>query len=393
MTVRIAKQPVNIREKLSELERPIGLKGSELLRAETAQEARELVGAGRKNLVINGAMRVAQRGTSGTGSGYTSVDRFKLSTSSGDVTLSQGSLTSGSPYDKGFRNFLRVTNTSTTAATNGYRELDYSVEAQDLANSGWVISNSNSHATISFWVRSSVSQRFYMYIRCVDGTTKSYTFPFDTIANTWVKVEQTIPGDSTLTVNNDNGQGLLIRFVVHYGTTYTGSGATNNVWRVTGSDYTQDMSTSFALTAGATFDVTGLQLEAGKNATEFEHRSYGEELALCQRYCIVYGGAERRHLGIGGMYTSTAVNITLSTPTTMRAQPVLTKVLNGNSQWLEVYVGAFGTNSNATIEMGEGGSTNNFRLYCTGAHSGSTAGYAAWVQILAGAKLILNAEL
>ena len=118
MTVRIAKQPVNIREKLSELERPIGLKGSELMRAETAQEARDLVSAGRKNLVINGAMRVAQRGTSGTGSGYTSVDRFKLSTSSGDVTLSQGSLTSGSPYDKGFRNFLRVTNTSTTAATN-----------------------------------------------------------------------------------------------------------------------------------------------------------------------------------------------------------------------------------------------------------------------------------
>ena len=93
------------------------------------------------------------------------------------------------------------------------------------------------------------------------------------------------------------------------------------------------------------------------------------------------------------MYTSTAVNISLSTPTTMRAQPVLTKVLNGNSQWLQVYVGASGTNSNATIEMGEGGSTNNFRLYCTGAHSGSTIGYATWVQILAGAKLILNAEL
>jgi hypothetical protein len=146
-------------------------------------------------------------------------------------------------------------------------------------------------------------------------------------------------------------------------------------------------------TIGNTFQYTGVQLEVGKNATEFEHRSYGEELALCQRYCIVYGGAETRHLGIASMYTSTAVNITLCTPTTMRDQPVLTKVLNGNSQWLNVYVGAFGTNSNATIEMGEGGSTNNFRLYCTGAHSGSTTGYAAWVQILAGAKLILSAEL
>ena len=327
MTVRIAKQPVNIREKLSELEKPIGLKGSELMRSETAQDARDLVSAGRKNLVINGAMRVAQRGTSGTGSGYTSVDRFKLSTSSGDVTLSQGSLTSGSPYDKGFRNFLRVTNTSTTAATNGYRELDYSVEAQDLANSGWVISNSSSYATLSFWVRSSVSQRFYMYIRCVDGTTKSYTFPFDTIANTWVKVEQTIPGDSTLTVDNDNGSGLLIRFVVHYGTDYTGTSATNNIWRVTGSDYSQDMSTSFALTTGATFDVTGLQLEVGKNATEFEHRSYGEELALCQRYYQRMGDTNTNEIVLGGYSVSGSVIYdSIQLPVEMRIVPTLTQV-------------------------------------------------------------------
>jgi hypothetical protein len=319
MTVRANKPAFNIREKLKELTHSVGLKGRELMGAATVQDARDLVSAGRKNLLINGAMQVAQRGTSGTGSGYTSVDRFKLSTSSPDVTLSQGSLTSGSPYDKGFRNFLRVTNTSTTTATNGYRELDYSVEAQDLANSGWVISNSNSHATISFWVRSSVSQRFYMYIRCVDGTAKSYTFPFDTIANTWVKVEQTIPGDSTLTVNNDNGQGLLIRFVVHYGTTYTGSGATNNVWRVTGSDYTQDMSTSFALTAGATFDVTGLQLEAGKNATEFEHRSYGEELALCQRYFQYFPAG-----AIGRWNNATQCELGAQYPVPMRTTPTTT---------------------------------------------------------------------
>jgi hypothetical protein len=383
MTVRVNKSSFNIREKLSELERPIGLKGSELMRAETAQEARDFVSAGRKNLVINGAMRVAQRGTSGTGSGYTSVDRFKLSTSSGDVTLSQGSLTSGSPYDKGFRNFLRVTNTSTTTATNGYRELDYSVEAQDLANSGWVISNSNSHATISFWVRSSVSQRFYMYIRCVDGTTKSYTFPFDTIANTWVKVEQTIPGDSTLTVNNDNGQGLLIRFVVHYGTTYTGSGATNNVWRVTGSDYTQDMSTSFALTAGATFDVTGLQLEAGKNATEFEHRSYGEELALCQRYYNRVGSGNLFH---GRMNGTTIADYSYFYPVTMRIAPQ----------------GGSGFNT-ASAEYGAIGLTvTNVGVNDTGTHSATirgyfsnsgTSGYGAYLKLTGTTYVEFNAEL
>ena len=80
MTVRANKPAFNIREKLKELTQSIGLKGRELMRAATVQDARDLVSAGRKNLLINGAMQVAQRGTSGTGSGYTSVDRFKLST-------------------------------------------------------------------------------------------------------------------------------------------------------------------------------------------------------------------------------------------------------------------------------------------------------------------------
>jgi hypothetical protein len=93
------------------------------------------------------------------------------------------------------------------------------------------------------------------------------------------------------------------------------------------------------------------------------------------------------------MYTSTAINLTLHTPTTMRTQPTITKTVNGSNVGLETYVGASGTNSNPTPELGENGDTNSFRLYCPGAHSGSTAGYAAWVQVLAGAKLTLSSEL
>ena len=385
MTVRVNKDSFNLREKLSELERPIGLKGSELMRSETAQEARDLVSAGRKNLIINGNARIAQRGTSGTGSGYKSVDRFKLATSSADVTLSQGSLTSGSPYDKGFRNFVRVTNTSTTTATNGYRELDYRVEAQDLANSGWVISNPNSYATLSFWVRSSVSQRFYMYIRCADGTAKSYTFPIDTIANTWVKVEQTIPGDPTLTVNNDNGSGLLIRFVVHYGTNYTGTSATNNIWRVTGSDYSQDMSTSFALTTGATFDVTGVQLEVGKNATEFEHRSYGEELALCQRYYF------KSTNGQGSIYADNGSNsgnvgISVPFPVRMRATPSMTLPTSVSNN-----VHNFGLGDNSYTAGGNYGSNQDGgRIYFT---NGTQRAVGTFSVLNSNAPIEFNAEL
>lgn len=284
MTVRVNKDSFNLREKLSELERPIGLKGNELMKSDTLQDVRDLVSAGRKNLIINGDMRISQRGVDAPGTGYKSVDRIHMATSTADVRSSQGSLTSGKLYDKGFRNFVRMTNTSASTANNCYREIDYKMESRDLANSGWVINNSGSYATLSAWVRSSVTQKFFVYIRSIGGTTKSYTFGFETIANTWVKIEHTIPGDSTLGVNNDNTLGMIIRFVVDYGPDYTGSSCTEEVWRVTGSDYTPDSSGTWAATAGATFDITGLQLEVGKNATDFEYRPYGEELTLCQRY-------------------------------------------------------------------------------------------------------------
>ena len=284
MTVRVNKDSFNLREKLSELERPIVLKGNELMKSDTLQDVRDLVSAGRKNLIINGDMRISQRGVDAPGTGYKSVDRIHMATSTADVRSSQGSLTSGKLYDKGFRNFVRMTNTSASTANNCYREIDYKMESRDLANSGWVINNSGSYATLSAWVRSSVTQKFFVYIRSIGGTTKSYTFGFETIANTWVKIEHTIPGDSTLGVNNDNTLGMIIRFVVDYGPDYTGSSCTEEVWRVTGSDYTPDSSGTWAATAGATFDITGLQLEVGKNATDFEYRPYGEELTLCQRY-------------------------------------------------------------------------------------------------------------
>ena len=394
MTVRVNKSSFNIREKLSELERPIGLKGSELMRAETAQEARDFVSAGRKNLIINGAMQVAQRGTSQssvTSSGYYTVDRFQTMLSNlGTWTVSRET-----DAPNGFQYSLKHTCTTadSSPASSDYAIIYQRFETQNVKNSLRYGTSSAQNVTLSFWVKSNKTGNASTGIFFSNSGTNRYISKQYQINNsgTWEYKTITFPPNTTLTMDlGDTEGGLFVEWWMNSGSNF--SGGNHDVW----STSSTVRNASNLGVGGATsdyFQITGVQLEVGKNATEFEHRSYGEELALCQRYCIVYGGAERRHLGIGGMYTSTAVNITLSTPTTMRAQPVLTKVLNGNSQWLEVYVGAFGTNSNATIEMGEGGSTNNVRLYCTGAHSGSTAGYAAWVQILAGAKLILNAEL
>ena len=137
-------------------------------------------------------------------------------------------------------------------------------------------------------------------------------------------------------------------------------------------------------------------MEVGTEATPFEHRSYGDELQACQRYTYVVGDTSNViSLGGGSMYTTTAINVSLPLPVQLRASPSLTAVANGTGNWLNAYVGATGTASNATPQAGD--NTQAFvRVYCTSAHSGSSpaaAGAAVWCMVLAGAKLIIDAEL
>ena len=251
---------------------------------------------GRRNLILNGAMNIAQRGTSSTSTGYQTVDRFEpgwanLSTG-GNVTISQQSLSSGSPYNEGFRKFLRMALPAAgTAAANSYAEaVIHRFEAQHIANSGWNYASSSSFVTLSFWFRVSTNQTFYALLRSEDGTSRSFSFPFTATGNdTWTKITKTIPGASGITVDNDNGRGFSLFLIPFYGTNYTTSGHTSNAWQsYSSSDIVPDMADTW-LTAGAsTFDVTGLQLEVGSQATAFEHLSIGEDLNLCKRYYQQY---------------------------------------------------------------------------------------------------------
>jgi len=286
MTVRVNKSSFNIREKLSELERPIGLKGSELMKAETAQEARNLVSAGRRNLIINGDMKVAQRGTSSTSTGYRTVDRIQCTHAQITQTQTQQSLTSGDPYDEGLRYFFRVQNTSVSSNSTAISEISYRIEGQDINQSGWNFKSGNSYLTVSFWVRSSLAGTYYFWLNSPETSAVGYyRIPFTLSSNTWTKITHSIPGNSGITIDNDNGTGLILYWIPYYGTDYTGSTALTEQWSGrTGNDYLPDFVQNWCNTASATFDITGVQLEVGKNATEFEHRSYGEELALCQRY-------------------------------------------------------------------------------------------------------------
>ena len=244
-----------------------------------------------RRLTINGAMTISQRGTSSTTNGYGSVDRFAVYYGGTDEapTHAQVDVASGTtPYTSGFRKALKTTNGNQTsgAGADDYILIRQSLEAQDIANSGWNYVSTSSYITLSFWVKSSVAQNFYGHVRNVDGTSQNYPFETGSLsADTWTKVTKTIPGNSNLQFDNDANKGLEINIVPFYGTTYT-SGVSLNAWSAYGSaaDLTPDQTSTWYTTNDATFEMTGVQLEVGSVATDFEHRSFGQELKLCKRY-------------------------------------------------------------------------------------------------------------
>jgi len=315
---------------------------------------------GRRNLIINGAMQVAQRGTSSTNSGYGSVDRFNFGIAGGTATHSQESLTSGNPFDLGFRNFVRLTNTDviTDAATH-YRTMVQPIEAQNLACSGWNYTSSSSTITLSFWVRSSVAQTYYGYVRIFDAAYLQ-SFSFELAADTWTKVTKTITGASGIQINNDNGYGMQVLFAPYWGTNFTSSGATLDQWAAfNGNARVPDMDSTWADTDEATFDLTGVQLEVGSVATPFEHRSFGEELALCQRYFYRSQGtgAYTAH-GMGANFDGDSSDVFIHYPVEMRAIPNVTF-----SGTVSIHRGA-GTNANISNMGDAGGSKTTSFIRC-----------------------------
>ena len=242
--------------------------------------------SGRRNLIINGAMQVAQRGTSSTGTGYVVCDRFKTNKAGPDITTTQHTLsTTDTPYSLGFRKSyqVHVTDPQTPNAAVDYAEIEHRVEAQNIANSGWNYTNPSSKITVSFWVLSTVAGTYTVYVRDNDGTS-GYSFDYTLSADTWKKVIHTIPGNSSLVFNTDNGAGLDLYFTLYYGTNYTGT-KTDEVWAThSSSNQVGDYAQNILATDEAKFEITGVQVEVGDSASDFEHRSFGEELHACKRY-------------------------------------------------------------------------------------------------------------
>ena len=239
-----------------------------------------------RNRIINGDMRINQRNagasvTIGT-SGYV-LDRWRHNVSQANkfsVQRNAGSITPPA----GFTNYLGITSLSAYSVTgNESFSTEHIIEGFNVADLDWGTANAKA-ATLSFWVRSSLTGTFGGSI----ATTKTavWVMPFTysiASANTWTYVTINIPAaTSTGGTNNDNTDGVYLRFGL--GAAGTATGGTAGTWTSAGNFVQPAGTVSIVGTNGATFYITGVQLEAGSVATPFERRSYGQELALCQRY-------------------------------------------------------------------------------------------------------------
>ena len=401
MSIRVSQPAINLREKLTEVDTPpIGAHGSELMNSSSAGESFDLVKAGRKNMIINGDFQIAQRATSKSSlsNGWTmdTVDRWSwVRNNAGTWEVSQDS---DVPIGQGFTKSFKADCTAADAAVDAgdYLLLEQTIEANRMAHLGWGTIRAKP-VTLSFWVKSTITGDCSSTLYCNGFNTTRLINQVFTIhnANEWEFKTMSFPGhgpENTFTIDNTIGIRLWLWF--KGGSSYTAGQGTRNYWRNnTSNQQAAGHTMNLASSTSNNVWVTGVQLEAGYNATPFDYKTHADQLHDCQRYCVAYGDDDEVHLGIGAAYNSTNINLSISTPVPMRAQPAVSRVNNGSSVWLQSYKGSTGQNSDAGVEVGEK-VNNNVRVYCqTTGHSSLSTGDALWCQVLPNAKLILSAEM
>jgi len=332
--------------------------------ASTAATARTNLGldgfVNMKNRIINGAMVIDQRnaGASVSGNSVYTLDRwFAVSSVINKYTVQQNAGSVTPPV--GFTNYLGITSSSAySVAAGDYFFLSQPIEGFNVADLGYGTANAKT-VTLSFQVYSSLTGTFGGSFRNSAGN-RGYPFSYSIpVANTWTQISITIAGDTTGTWLTTNGIGIECLFGLGVGSNFSGTAgawAAANRMSATGA-------TSVVGTNGATFYITGVQLEVGSTATSFDYRQYGTELALCQRYYWKSLGAGNESIGIAGYnIAGNAVWTQFSLPVTMRATPTVTV----NGTW------AVSNTGQPTIRAA---SATNFLLQAGATANGALATY------------------
>jgi hypothetical protein len=309
---------------------------------------------GRKNIIINGAMQVAQRGTSSSGlgattAGYTTLDRYAAyagaDATAGRYTMSQSAVTDL----EGFSNALKIdcTTADTSIAAGEALLIQQGIEGFNLQQLK-ATSTTTRAFTLSFYAKSNASRAIATEINITNGTNKSAS-KLHTIGTSWARYTFTVPAASSTQIDNDNTNEMQVNFWLHAGSTYSG-GTITNVFAANANANRAAGAGSIFSSTDNTLEITGIQLEVGSQATPFEHRSFGEELKLCQRYYIKDTTEYKVFTDHATDSGSRAANFFF--PTTMRAQPSMTANPNAGSV-------TYSSRTTGGVGYTVGGSVNN----------------------------------
>jgi len=344
-----------------------------------------------RNLIINGAMNVAQRGTSfaDVSSGTYTLDRFiRFKNHDGAVTITQDS---SSP--DGFSNSLKVdVTTADTNLTGTQNEVfGHKIEAQNLQSLSFGTSSAKNF-TVSFYVKSNKTGTYALNVVQSDNSSKSATLNY-TIdsANTWERKSVTFTGDASGVINDDNGIGFEMSWFLAAGPTYTSGSASASFATFSNANYAAGQTVNLLDSTDNEWFITGVQLEVGQNPTEFEHEPFERTLEKCHRYCYVFTQNSAEGGGLvtfANAYATTAIQGGRSLPTTMRAKPSTN--FTGN---IRVGNGVANFNSSSTSVGGNESSVNQLHFYI-GGFSGLTQhqGYFAHMQTN-GNTFVVSSEL
>jgi hypothetical protein len=277
-----------------------------------------------RNVIINGAMNVAQRGTSSTGvgasSGYFVCDRwnFYANGTDGRVTITQDS-----SAPEGFANSLKIATTTadTSVAAGEQVMLMQRLEGQNLQHFKKGTSNANPWA-LSFYVKGNASATYIAELMDSDNSSRHVGKAFN-VTTDWTRVEITLPADTTGTLDDDNAASIDFSIHLHNGSTFT-SGTLQETWGALAQANRGVGGSSILDSTSRTFFITGVQLEVGQNPTEFEHEPFERTLNKCYRYflSVARGRGSARGSATGGQQLAYSHAL----PVQMRASPTITHV-------------------------------------------------------------------
>jgi len=342
------------------------------------------------NMVINGGMTVAQRATSVTDFGggsdaYTTVDRWKFdvnSTMAGRMTIEQVDDSPNGISGKSLK--LSCTTADTSIGSAERFQIQQRFEGQNLQSIGKGTPDAKP-ITVSFYVKANASFTYGLEFYDADNG-RQITKLFNTTTD-WERIELTFPADTTGAFNNDQNNSLYLIFAIHAGSDYAGGTLNSDAWapavnvnRAVGID-------SFYSSTDNELFITGVQLEVGDTATPFEHRSYGDELAKCQRYCQKIATGTDAGFGMYHSYTSSSSYAPIQLPVTMRATPSAS-ITNSNA--VTLFIGGTNYNPSATTLINASPSSVEVKFGTTG---NATAGDTGWYRLQTAFTMILNAEI